>query len=158
MWDKVAVIWEDEGGEIRVLTYPQLDALVSKMAGVLKSLGVGQGDWVLFYAPPIPEVLALIHAAVKVGAPFEPVFTGWGWWALAKRVATRRPKLVVTADAFPRRGKAVKKKEVVARAVPKDVKVLVVERMGVGVERRRNDVFLQEVEPIDVPEGVVMSP
>jgi len=157
IWDKVAVIWEDENGEIRVLTYSQLDALVSKMAGVLKSLGVGQGDWVLFYAPPTPEILALAHAAVKLGAPFEPVFTGWGWWALAKRVANRRPKLVVTVDAFPRKGKAVKTKEVVDRAVPEDVKVLVVERMAVRVGRRRNDVFLQEVEPGGFVEDVVVA-
>jgi acetyl-CoA synthetase len=158
VWEKVALIWEDENGEVRVLSYQQLDELVDKMAGVLRALGVGRGDWVVFYTAPTPETIALMLATVKIGAPFEPVFTGWGWWALARRIGNRGPKLVVTVDAFPRKGRAVRTKDVVDKATPRDVKVLVVERMGVRIQRRENDVFLSEVEPAkDVEEAAVPS-
>ncbi|ACB39333.1 AMP-binding protein [Pyrobaculum neutrophilum] len=157
VWDKVALVWESEEGEVRAYTYGDLDRLVGEMAGVLRGLGVGRGDWVVFYAPPTPEVVALMLAAVRIGAPFEPVFTGWGWYALARRVASRRPKAVVTVDAFPRRGRPVRVKEAVDKAVPEEVRVLVVPRMGVGVARRRNDVLLEEVERAPWEEAVVPS-
>ncbi|CCC80953.1 AMP-binding protein [Thermoproteus tenax] len=157
VWDKVALLWEDEGGDVRAYTYSDLDKLVERMSGVLRALGVSRGDWVVFYAPPTPETLALMLASARIGAPFEPVFTGWGWYALARRIANRGPKLVVTVDAFPRKGKPVKTKDAVDRAVPESVKVLVVERMGVQTARRKNDVFLSEVEPEPAEEAAVES-
>ena len=41
-----AVIWEGEPGEVRTITYQQLLIEVSKLANVLKSLGVTKGDTV----------------------------------------------------------------------------------------------------------------
>mgnify|MGYP001627050512 CR=1 FL=1 len=161
IWDKIALIWRGEEGLIKAYTYSDLDNLVVKYSGVLKALGVEKGDWVMFYAPPTPEVIALMLAAVRIGAPIEPVFTGFGYGDLALRIDDRRPKLLVTVDAFPRRGRPIKVKDVVDKAL-KSVKhlpkVLVVRRMGIDVELRGGmDVVLDDVSPVNAEEAVVES-
>src|ERR1051326_8875057 len=47
--NKAALIWEGEPGEVQTLTYQQLLTEVSKLANVLKSLGVRKGDRVAIY-------------------------------------------------------------------------------------------------------------
>ncbi|MGC9131494.1 MAG: AMP-binding protein [Pyrobaculum sp.] len=161
IWDKLALVWRGEEGVIKAYTYGDLDSLVDRYAGVLKAAGAGLGDWVMFYAPPTPEVVALMLAAVKIGAPFEPVFTGFGYGDLAMRVEDRRPKVLVTVDAFPRRGRPVRVKDVVDRALRISTwrpRVLVVERMGVEVDMERGrDYYIDEVGAAPAEEAVVES-
>lgn len=161
IWDKVALIWRGEDGLIKAFTYSDLDQLAARYSGVLRALGVGRGDWIMFYAPPTPEVVVLMLAALRIGAPFEPVFTGFGYGELAARIEDRRPKLLVAVDAFPRKGKAIKVKETVDKALKltKHVpKVLVVRRMGVDVELvGGRDFVLDDVSPVEAEEAVVES-
>ncbi|MEM3963184.1 MAG: AMP-binding protein, partial [Nitrososphaerota archaeon] len=161
IWDKVALIWRGEDGLIKTFTYSDLDQLAARYSGALRALGVGKGDWVMFYAPPTPEVIALMLAAVRIGAPFEPVFTGFGHGDLAMRIEDRRPELLVAVDAFPRKGKAIKVKETVEKALKltKHVpKVLVVQRMGIDVELiGGRDFVLDDVSPVEAEEVVVES-
>ncbi|MGC9119284.1 MAG: AMP-binding protein [Thermoproteus sp.] len=159
VWEKIALIWRGEEGLVKAYTYSDLDRLAVKYSGVLKALGVGRGDWVMFYAPPTPEVLALMLASARIGAPFEPVFTGFGHGDLAARIEDRRPKVLVTVDAFPRRGRPVRVKDAVDKAlrltrhIPK---VLVVRRMGVDVELLGGrDILLDDVPSTDADEAVV---
>ncbi len=42
--DKVAMVWEGEPGDTRILTYQMLHGEVCKFANVLKSLGIQRGD------------------------------------------------------------------------------------------------------------------
>jgi acetyl-CoA synthetase len=52
--DRVALYWEGEPGDSRVITYAQLQTEVSKAANALISLGVTVGDRVAIYLPMIP--------------------------------------------------------------------------------------------------------
>jgi len=161
IWEKPALIWRGEEGVTRVLTYSDLDGMAKSYSGVLKTLGVDKGDWVMFYAPPTPEVVALMLAAVRLGAPIEPVFTGFGYGDLAARVDDTKPKLLVTVDAFPRRGRPIKVKETVDKALGLAKwrpKVLVVERMGVDVKLvEGRDHRLEDVRAEPAEEAVVES-
>ena len=49
---------------------------VSKLAGLLSQLGVGQGDRVLVYMPMIPEAVEAMLATVRLGAIHSVVFGG----------------------------------------------------------------------------------
>jgi len=49
--DKVAVIFEADGGEVTKVTYKELHHKVCQFANGLKSLGVGKGDRVVIYMP-----------------------------------------------------------------------------------------------------------
>ncbi|MEM2245040.1 MAG: AMP-binding protein [Thermofilum sp.] len=107
VWHKPALIWENEAGDSRIVTYAELDSLASRLAAGLASLGVGRGDWVVVYSQPSIESVAAMLAAVKLGAPFEPVFTGFSAEELARRLARRKAKALVTSSGFLRRGRAV---------------------------------------------------
>ena len=105
VWSRVATIYESEEGDVEILTYRRLDDMAGRIAGWLESQGVSKGDWTLLYAPPTPEAIAFMLASLRLGAPFEPVFTGFGWYELAKRVRNRSPKVVFVVDGYKRRGK-----------------------------------------------------
>ena len=49
---------------------------VSKLAGVLSQLGIGQGDGVLIYMPMISEAVEAMLATIRLGAIHSVVFGG----------------------------------------------------------------------------------
>ncbi|TME66303.1 MAG: hypothetical protein E6I50_10715, partial [Chloroflexi bacterium] len=80
---KLAIIWEGEPGDVRRLTYGELDSQVSRLAGALRRLGVRQGDRIGIFMPMCPEVAVSVLAAAKVGAVIIPLFSGYGPEAIA---------------------------------------------------------------------------
>lgn len=121
-----------ETGEEKTYTYAELHAEVQRMAAVLVSLGVGKGDRVLIYMPMIAEAIFAMLATVRIGAIHSVVFGGFAASSLATRIDDAQPKVMVTADAGMRGGKAVPYKHLVdeslrlAKMPPQ--KVLIVNR------------------------------
>ncbi|MEM0370556.1 MAG: AMP-binding protein [Pyrobaculum sp.] len=155
LWDKAALVWESEKGVVEVYTYGDLHREVLKMSSTLRGLGVRAGDWVLIYAPPIPKAIFTALAAVRLGAPFEYVFTGFGPVDLRKRILNRSPKVVITTDAFLRRGRPINTKAVVDKAVRDlELSVLIIEHLGAEVDIVQNrDYYLDEVSSLDYGES-----
>jgi propionyl-CoA synthetase len=91
----------------RVYTFAELHAEVQRMAAVLKDLGVQKGDRVLIYMPMIAEAAFAMLACVRIGAIHSVVFGGFASGSLASRIEDASPKVVVSADAGSRGGKAV---------------------------------------------------
>ena len=52
--NKLALIWEGEDGSQRTFSYHALNREVSKLANVLKSMGIVKGDIVSIYMPRVP--------------------------------------------------------------------------------------------------------
>jgi acetyl-CoA synthetase len=109
--NKAAIIFEGENGENCVLTYQDLHREVSKLANVLKSLGVNKGDSVTIYLPMIPEAVISMLACARIGAPHSVVFGGFSSDALRDRVLDAQSSVVITADGGFRRGNIVPLKE-----------------------------------------------
>ena len=133
--DQTAIIWEPDSPEDEALhiTYKELHSQVSKMANVLKSMGVGKGDRVVLYLPMIPEAAYAMLACARIGAIHSIVFAGFSPDALGARVNGCDAKVVITADHAPRGGRATKLKDNVNQALlhdTDDVKCLVVKRTG----------------------------
>lgn len=146
VWGKPAIIWEGEEGVARAVTYGELDEAATRLASALTAVGVKPGDWIVLYMPPTVEFVATALAAVKVGAPFEAVFTGFGYYELAKRVRNRKPKVLVVADGFYRRGKVIDTLGTVRRAVEEagyEGLVVVAERLG-APSLKSNEVSLED--------------
>ena len=115
--DKPAIIWEGEPGEVRSLSYAELDAEVARFAGVLKRLGVEKGDRVGLFMPLTPEVAIALLACARLGAVFIPLFSGYGPGAISSRLNDGQAKVLVCADGFYRRGQVVEMKEVADAAL-----------------------------------------
>ncbi len=115
--DKVALIWEGEPGDVRRLTYGELDVQVCRLAGALRRLGVRPGDRVGIFMPMCPEVAVSVLATAKVGAVIIPLFSGYGPEAIATRLQDGEAKVLICADGFYRRGQVVPMKEVADRAL-----------------------------------------
>ncbi|WP_436399214.1 acetate--CoA ligase [Roseobacter sp. S98] len=133
--DQTAIIWEPDSpeDEAQHITYAQLHSSVSKMANVLKGLGVAKGDRVIIYMPMIPEAAYAMLACARIGAIHSIVFAGFSPDALAARVNGCEAKVVITADEAPRGGRNTPLKANADTALAQcddSVRCLVVRRTG----------------------------
>jgi propionyl-CoA synthetase len=131
--DQNALIFvSSETGEEKVYSFRELHAEVQRMAAVLLSLGVKQGDRVLIYMPMIPQAAFAMLACVRIGAIHSVVFGGFASVSLASRIDDAQPAVIVSADAGSRAGKVVAYKPLLDEALRlcecKPAKVLLVNR------------------------------
>lgn len=110
--DKRAVVYEGDSGQRRFLTYAGLQEEVNVFAAALRALGVGKGDRVALFMPPVPEAAVAIFGCAKIGAIVVPAFSGYGSDALASRIQASEAVLLVTVDGTTRRGKPIPMKEI----------------------------------------------
>ncbi len=135
--DKVAIYWEGEPGDSRVITYAELLAEVQKFANVLKGLGVQRGDRVNIYLPMIPEAAVAMLACARIGAAHSVVFGGFSSQSLSDRINDADAKVLITADGGYRRGEVFPLKAAADEALattPTITAVVVVKRGGNEVE------------------------
>jgi acetyl-CoA synthetase len=115
--DKTAYIWLGEDGSERTISYRELLSLVGRLAGGLRSLGVGKGDRVVIYMPLTIEGVASMLACARLGAVHSVVYAGFAAGALRARIEDAGAKVVIAGDVGYRRGKAVDLKTIVDNAV-----------------------------------------
>jgi len=130
---KVAIYWEGETGETRVLSYSTLFREVNRFASVLQKLGVKKGDRVALYLSMIPELPVFMLACARIGAVHTVIFSGFSAHAIADRVNDIQANVLITADGAYRRGKILALKEIADQAVslcPSVEKIIVVRRTG----------------------------
>ncbi|THB71050.1 MAG: acetate--CoA ligase [Desulfovibrio sp.] len=158
--NKLAVIWEGEPGDTRKLTYYELFREVNKLANGLRSLGIGKGDRVVVYMPPLPETIITLLAVAKIGAVHSSVFAGFSAKALRDRISDASAKLVVTVDGFYRNGRAVNLKSTVDEALVAEPtgcveSVIVVHRANVEAEMNDSrDIWYADLVRRESPEAV----
>jgi acetyl-CoA synthetase len=94
--EKIALFYEDGDGNTSKWTFRELKDLSSKMAGFLRSIGVGKGDRVAALLPKMPELVITTLAVWRLGAVYIPLFTAFGSDAIDHRVGDSGAKVVVT--------------------------------------------------------------
>jgi len=104
---RAALVCINERGERTVLTYAQLLHEVKRISAALRALGIGKGDRITIYMPPCAESIALMVAAVRIGAIHSIVFAGFGAQALGDRIAASGSRAVFAADVVYRKGQNV---------------------------------------------------
>ncbi len=115
--DKIAIIFEGEGGDTRRLTYGELHAEVCRFANALKAQGIEKGDRVVIYMPMVPEVVIAMQACARIGAIHSVVFGGFSAQSLRDRIEDTGARLVITADGGTRGGRIVELKAAADKAL-----------------------------------------
>ena len=116
--DQPALIYlSSETDQKKTYTYRQLYDEVNKFAAILEAQGVGHGDRVLIYMPMIAESVFAMLACLRIGAIHSVVFGGFAAASLATRIDDASPRVMVTADAGMRAGKAIPYKHLVDEAI-----------------------------------------
>ncbi len=132
--NKAAIIWQGEPDhEVRVYTYQMLHREVSRLANVLRKLGVRKGDRVSIYLPMIPELPIAMLACARIGAIHSVVFGGFSAEALKTRIQDCEAKILITADGYWRAGKKIEAKknaDLALKDCPTVEKCIVVRRLG----------------------------
>jgi acetyl-CoA synthetase len=134
--NKVAILWEGEPGDRKVLTYWELAREVGRTANALKRLGVKRGDRVAIYLPMIPEAAIAMLACARIGAIHSIVFGGFSAEALRDRINDAGAVCLITADGGYRRGQMLPLKRLADEALrdcPSIRSVVVVRRHPGGV-------------------------
>jgi len=128
--NRTAIVYEGDSGHRRTLTFAELKREVDRFAAGLLRLGVGKGDRVALFMPPVPEAAVTVMACAKIGAISVPAFSGYGSESLATRLNAAEVKVLVTVDSTTRRGKPVPMKSIAtaAAATSPSVRHLVVIR------------------------------
>jgi acetyl-CoA synthetase len=134
--DQLALIAENETGDVRSLSFAELAALIADIAAGLRDLGVRAGDTVGLLLPMIPEAVATAYAVARLGAILVPVFSGYAPSAIAARLDDARCRIVVCADGTRRKGRIdpIKERLDAALLSTRTVeRVLVVDNAGLDV-------------------------
>jgi acetyl-CoA synthetase len=147
--DRLALISENEKGEVCTFTYRELYRQVNQLARALRALGLRKGDAIGLYMPMTCEIVVAMLAIAKIGAIILPLFSGYGPGAVASRLADADARALITADGFYRRGQPVLMKplaEEAVRQVPTLEHILVLQKAGLPVEMDPNrDLWWHEI-------------
>ncbi|CAN1519641.1 Acs Acyl-coenzyme A synthetases/AMP-(fatty) acid ligases [Burkholderiaceae bacterium] len=135
--DQAALIFvSTETDQEHTYTFRELHAEVQRMAAILQSLGVVKGDRVLIYMPMVAEAAFAMLACARLGAIHSVVFGGFASHSLATRIEDASPKVIISADAGSRGGKAVSYKPLLDEAIKlsahKPASVIMVDRQLVA--------------------------
>ena len=135
--ERIALIFEPDApdGEVRRITFAELQAEVVRMANTLKKMGVSKGDRVTIYMPMVPEGAFAMLACARIGAIHSVIFGGFSPDAIAGRVEDCASDWMITADEGLRGGKRIPLKSNVDRAFEKvpNRGVLVIRHTGGSV-------------------------
>ena len=139
--ERIALIFEPDApdGEVRRITFAELQGEAVRMANTLKKMGVSKGDRVTIYMPMVPEGAFAMLACARIGAIHSVIFGGFSPDAIAGRVEDCASDWMITADEGLRGGKRIPLKSNVDRAFEKvpNRGVLVIRHTGGSVSMKK---------------------
>ena len=103
--ERPALIFRNEWGHERQLSYAELHDAVARLAHALKAVGVGVGDRVAGFMPNMPETVIAMLATTALGATWSSTSPDFGTNGVVDRFGQITPKVLITADAYPYGGK-----------------------------------------------------
>ena len=109
-----AVIADNEKGQRRELSWPELRRQVASLALHLQAQGVRPGDRVAAYLPNIPETMVAFLAVVSIGAVWSVCAPDMGTHAVLDRFRQIEPVALIACDGVTYGGKDLDRLAVVA--------------------------------------------
>ena len=102
-----AIIFRNERGQRRELSWAQLRRETARIADGLRAAGVQPGDRVAAYLPNIPETVIAMLAATSIGAVFSSCSPDFGLSGVLDRFGQITPKVLFAADGYRYAGKTL---------------------------------------------------
>ncbi|MGH7620382.1 MAG: acetoacetate--CoA ligase [Gemmatimonadaceae bacterium] len=98
--DHEALVFWNERGLERRLTYRELHDAVARMALALREAGVGVGDRVAGFMPNMPETIVAMLAATSIGAIWSSCSPDFGVNGVLDRFGQIEPRVLFCADGY----------------------------------------------------------
>jgi acetoacetyl-CoA synthetase len=114
-----ALVFRNERGERRELSYRQLYDEVARVAAGLKAAGVVAGDRVAAFMPNLPETAVAMLATASLGAIWSSCSPDFGVGAVVDRFGQIAPKVLFAADGYFYAGKTIDSLTLVAELMQK---------------------------------------
>lgn len=95
-----AIVFRNERGARREISYLELSAEVARVAAGLAALGVTAGDRVVGLLPNVPEAVIAMLAAASLGAIWSSCSPDFGTPGILDRFGQIEPKVLITADGY----------------------------------------------------------
>ena len=105
--DHVALVFVNERGTRRELTYRQLGAEVARVAAGLHELGIVPGDRIAGFLPNVPEAVVAMLATTSLGAVWTSCSPDFGINGVLDRFGQVGPRVLFTADGYFYSGKTI---------------------------------------------------
>jgi len=102
-----AIIFRDENGRERSLSFKDLYERVSLWAQALEDLGVQEGDRVAAYMPNMPETIIACLATASLGAIWSSASPDFGVQGVIDRFGQIEPKVLIAVDGYFYNGKTL---------------------------------------------------
>jgi len=117
--DRPALIFRNERGMRRSLSYRELRAEVARIAAGLRAAGVAPGDRIAAYLPNLPEAAIAMLAAASIGAIWSSCSPDFGVHGVLDRFGQIAPKVLFTADGYHYAGKRLDSLQPMAEVLAK---------------------------------------
>jgi acetoacetyl-CoA synthetase len=105
--DRPALVFWNERGRQRALSYAELGAEVSAVADALREHGIGPGDRVAGFLPNLPETVIAMLATASLGAIWSSCSPDFGANGVIDRFGQIRPRVLFCADGYRYAGKEI---------------------------------------------------
>jgi acetoacetyl-CoA synthetase len=127
--DRTAIVFWNEQGRQRVLSFSELAQQVDRVAAALRNHGIVAGDRVAGFLPNMPEAVVAMLATASLGAIWSSCSPDFGVNGVIDRFGQIRPRVLFCADGYRYAGKEIdslgRVREVVTR-IPEIERVVVV--------------------------------
>lgn len=138
--DRPALVFRNERGPRREITYRQLHQQVAKAADGLRAAGVVAGDRVAGFLPNVPEAAIAMLAATSLGAVWSSCSPDFGLHGVLDRFGQIGPKVLFTADGYLYAGKSIDSLGLVgevAAKIPTLRRIVVIPYLGAAPDLSR---------------------
>ncbi|HEY4648711.1 MAG TPA: AMP-binding protein, partial [Gemmatimonadales bacterium] len=105
--DRAALVFWNELGRQRELSYRDLNASVASVAAALAAEGVVAGDRIAGFLPNLPETVIAMLATTSLGAIWSSCSPDFGAQGVLDRFGQIQPKVLFCADGYRYAGKEI---------------------------------------------------
>ena len=98
--DREALVFWNENGRQRALTYAELHDEVARLAVALRGAGVTKDDRVAGYMPNMPETIVAMLATTSLGAVWSCCSPDFGLNGVLDRFGQIKPKVLFAGDGY----------------------------------------------------------